>query len=993
MIIRIPVLLVCLFVSTLAAAVVRPSVRDPLVVGAPLTALKSDTTVVYGGAGTLEGKFQTAAGLPDAQGWTTHDLTVAGGNHWHVDPYRAAALDPGTPDNRAWWCGDDFADDCGTGEPAGYGNGWTDWLTWTAAVADPLLPTTVRVTAVANYDLEPGYDYLLLEFEGEDGWGWTARWTAVADAAVLEETFVVPPEAYHGSGGDEIRLRWTVSSDGAWSDEDCLRPSRGAAQVDRIAVSFDQGAGPVEMGLETCEPGDPLLWVPVDAPGVGDFAKVWPLLDDRDACLFNHSPQWAFIDDGVVEPCSPGNPGTVWTYGPFGFVTTAQGGCSVDPWRGVDNEVWSPPIALPAEVHGARLEFDVYRHFPTTPGFQTEGAAFDWHVRFSVDGGATWTGWRDRNLAYIGGPDYRRDRHDVSDLLEPGATHVQIALGLLHLQGIDFGDVGTPAPYFDNVRFVTWTLGAPVLAADPALLADDTFPASGLLDTGDLAALSCRFDPAVDLEGNLRPDIVRGDSIVVTALSTRPGAELVAPPQLHYVLKPNPLFDGVRTSGFPLTGAVLGDSVDVGRWAFDLPDDGFLFPGDQLHYRFTVTDRIVGAPGSEGTAQLPASSEGFGVFPGDPGFEPTLWPSDFTVRALPTFLDAAGTTPEILVWLDDDDPERLLRWTRGLHDLGLEPGTDYDLFMNRAPADFQHNGLGAAATLAQLDTYAVLLYACGDNSSALEGPIDGVPSGYFEKSDDVGLLDAWLAGGRRLFASGNRMAIGMQGNNAAEEAFLADRLGMVALTTFFDQASVRVELHPDAGFVLTAPWLAGGHCPDLIHFDAINAAPSGVVLADLGAELANRPALVLTEGADGSRVVAAPVAWSDWTSPDDHVGPLSARVQALADILAEFGVATVPATTGVDAPTPFYARIHPNPFNPEVTIDFGMPRAGAARIAVHDLRGRAVRVLLDGALPAGPQAAVWDGRADDGRALPSGVYFASVEAAGERAVRKLALVR
>jgi hypothetical protein len=64
----------------------------------------------------------------------------------------------------------------------------------------------------------------------------------------------------------------------------------------------------------------------------------------------------------------------------------------------------------------------------------------------------------------------------------------------------------------------------------------------------------------------------------------------------------------------------------------------------------------------------------------------------------------------------------------------------------------------------------------------------------------------------------------------------------------------------------------------------------------------------------------------------------------------------------------------PSPFVDAVTILLP-PADGALRtLAVHDVAGRRVRTLLErGGAAAGP--VVWDGRADDGRAVPDGVYF------------------
>jgi hypothetical protein len=68
---------------------------------------------------------------------------------------------------------------------------------------------------------------------------------------------------------------------------------------------------------------------------------------------------------------------------------------------------------------------------------------------------------------------------------------------------------------------------------------------------------------------------------------------------------------------------------------------------------------------------------------------------------------------------------------------------------------------------------------------------------------------------------------------------------------------------------------------------------------------------------------------------------------------------------------------YPNPFNPQATLRLYVP-AGTqdqrVEVGVFDLRGRRVRGLQGGPLPAGWHDFTWDGRDDAGRAQASGVY-------------------
>lgn len=83
----------------------------------------------------------------------------------------------------------------------------------------------------------------------------------------------------------------------------------------------------------------------------------------------------------------------------------------------------------------------------------------------------------------------------------------------------------------------------------------------------------------------------------------------------------------------------------------------------------------------------------------------------------------------------------------------------------------------------------------------------------------------------------------------------------------------------------------------------------------------------------------------------------------------------------------------PNPSRGPVRVAFTLPTAGSARVTVHDPAGRAVRTLTEGERSAGTHALVWDGRDDDGRALPAGLYFVRFAAPGMVQSRKVVLAR
>ncbi len=83
----------------------------------------------------------------------------------------------------------------------------------------------------------------------------------------------------------------------------------------------------------------------------------------------------------------------------------------------------------------------------------------------------------------------------------------------------------------------------------------------------------------------------------------------------------------------------------------------------------------------------------------------------------------------------------------------------------------------------------------------------------------------------------------------------------------------------------------------------------------------------------------------------------------------------------------------PNPFNPATTIRYELASPGHVTLAVYDVGGRLVRVLVDQTLPAGPHDAIWDGRGVGGSVSASGVYFYRLIASGFAETRKMVLLR
>ena len=75
-------------------------------------------------------------------------------------------------------------------------------------------------------------------------------------------------------------------------------------------------------------------------------------------------------------------------------------------------------------------------------------------------------------------------------------------------------------------------------------------------------------------------------------------------------------------------------------------------------------------------------------------------------------------------------------------------------------------------------------------------------------------------------------------------------------------------------------------------------------------------------------------------------------------------------------------------------LTFATPKPGPVSGGILDLGGRLVRKVVDGASAlAGPHTLVLDGRGDDGRPLPSGMYFYRIRTSGSQTVGRFVLVR
>jgi hypothetical protein len=84
---------------------------------------------------------------------------------------------------------------------------------------------------------------------------------------------------------------------------------------------------------------------------------------------------------------------------------------------------------------------------------------------------------------------------------------------------------------------------------------------------------------------------------------------------------------------------------------------------------------------------------------------------------------------------------------------------------------------------------------------------------------------------------------------------------------------------------------------------------------------------------------------------------------------------------------------YPNPFNPATSVAFRLSSREHVTLAVYDVSGRRVAMLVDSEVEPGVSSVQWDGRDSEGLDVSSGIYFARMTVGSELFERKMTLLR
>jgi subtilisin-like proprotein convertase family protein len=183
------------------------------------------------------------------------------------------------------------------------------------------------------------------------------------------------------------------------------------------------------------------------------------------------------------------------------------------------------------------------------------------------------------------------------------------------------------------------------------------------------------------------------------------------------------------------------------------------------------------------------------------------------------------------------------------------------------------------------------------------------------------------------------------------------------------QGDLRVQLTSPSGTTVVLHDRSGSSADNILGWYPDDLGPAGNLDAFLGEEMQGAWRLTVSDHAGWDTGTL-----DEWCVNIGYSGGTTTAADGLPTVLS-------------------LGRNFPNPFNPQTTIDFAVPRAGRVSLAVFDLRGRRVAELVNGDLVAGHHEVTWRGQDDTGRQVASGTYFYRLTADGEARTGKMLLVK
>ena len=123
----------------------------------------------------------------------------------------------------------------------------------------------------------------------------------------------------------------------------------------------------------------------------------------------------------------------------------------------------------------------------------------------------------------------------------------------------------------------------------------------------------------------------------------------------------------------------------------------------------------------------------------------------------------------------------------------------------------------------------------------------------------------------------------------------------------------------------------------------------------------------------------------------DGIDTVYAEKELVIFVIGKYAALAVEETTIPDEYS--LNQNYPNPFNPTTRIQYSLPKAGLVQISIYTLMGQKIATLVNRNMDAGQYIITWHAMDDQGRKVPSGIYFYTLESGSYRAIKKLVLLK
>lgn len=331
-------------------------------------------------------------------------------------------------------------------------------------------------------------------------------------------------------------------------------------------------------------------------------------------------------------------------------------------------------------------------------------------------------------------------------------------------------------------------------------------------------------------------------------------------------------------------------------------------------------------------------------------------------------------------------------------------------------ADFDGDGYNDLAAVSYSDNIVSVLINSGTGTFSVDDDYATGPSpnwvcaGHLNgdsycdlvvSSDDAGTVTVYTNGGSGTFAVGGNYDVGANPYNVclvdvdndghkdlAVAAQTIDRISVLKNNgdaTFADAAYYLVPMMPVS--LCAADFDNDGYadlavtCHNLNTISTLDNFGDGTFDAAVDYDVGTFPISVRAADLDGDGD-------NDLAVANKNSGDLSVLINSCIQSGVDDGLALE------DLPDQFQlGRVYPNPFNPEINIEFALPSRAHVDLKIYNINGQLVRQLLSEELPAGVHVAQWDSRSDSGNKVATGIYLCRFKANGFVGMKKMVLLK